>query len=274
MVRFYQNTWLIHHHAAIGLSAAGLAVLRQIGRNINDCRFLYSSHMDFAICYFRPQNKFPNRIFGGFVKIFNNFKGCSADAFAYLSFKFSEYALTGQRGGEWEMREACLEDLLELKSYYELVSGGLMLSALDLEPDMDLSNELSAEYERLGFKRERYLFSLRCDGHTKAFLTVVISDVGLNMSNLTNCIHVIIIDPANLSWDILSGFIAQLSLYYEDEETPLLIYPTTYLELQRITPEKIYNLWAFDCRYTERFLEYIKNLLRRRTEEDEQENYG
>ena len=46
-----------------------------------------------------------------------------------------------------EMREACVEDLLELKSYYELVSGGLMLSALDLEPDMDLSNELSAEYE-------------------------------------------------------------------------------------------------------------------------------
>jgi hypothetical protein len=274
MVRFYQNTWLIHHHAAIGLSSAGLAVLKQIGRNINDCRFLYSSHMDFAICYFRPQNKFPNRIFGGFVKMFNNFKGCSADAFAYLSFKFSEYALTGQREGKWEMREACVEDLIELKNYYEFASGGLMLSALDLEPDMGLSNELSAEYERLGFKRERYLFSLRCDGHTKAFFMVVVSDAGLNMSNLTNCIHVIIMDQANLSCDILFAFLAQLSLYYEDEETPLLIFPPSYLEHQQIKPEKIYNLWAFDCHYTESFLEYIKNLLRRRAEEDEQENYG
>jgi hypothetical protein len=274
MVRFYQNTWLIQHHAAVGLSAAGLAVLKQIGRNINDCRFLYSSHMSFAICYFRPQNKFPNRVFGEFVTMFNNLKGCSADAFAYLSFKFSEHSLAGQLEGAWEMKEACLEDLIELKNYYEFTSGGLMLNALDLEPDMDYPSELSTEYEKLGFKRERHLFSLGCDGHKKAFLMVVVSDVGLNMSNLTNCIHVIIMDPVNLSWDILSAFMAQLSLYYEDEETPVLVYPPSYLEHQQIIPEKIYNLWAFDCRHTESFLEYLKNLVRRRTGEDGEQNYG
>lgn len=274
MVRFYQNTWLIHHHAAIGTSAAGLAVLKQIGRNINDCRFLYSSHMSFVICYFRPQNKFPNRVFGEFATMFNNLKGCSVDAFAYLSFKFSEYSLTKQPESEWEMKEACPEDLIELNNYYEFASGGLMLSALDLEPDMECPSGLSKEYEKLGFKRERHLFSLGCDGRKKAFLMAVISDVGLNMSNLTNCIHAIIIDPVNLSWDILSAFMAQLSLYYEEEETPLLIYPPSYLEGQQITPEKIYNLWAFDCRHTESFLEYLKNLVRRRTGEDGGQNYG
>jgi hypothetical protein len=93
------------------------------------------------------------------------------------------------------------------------------------------------------------------------------------MSNLTNCIHVIIMDPVNLSWNILSAFLAQLSLYYEDEETPLLVYPPSYLELQQITPEKIYNLWAFDCRCTEHFLKYTKSLLLRQAEKGVQQNY-
>lgn len=276
MIRFYRNTWLIHHHAAIGQSAAGISVLKQIGRYIDDYRFLYSSHLDFVMCYFRPQNKFPNRVFGEFAKTFNNLKVCSVDAFAYLSFKSAEYALTGQPEGAWELNEARAEDLIELKQYYEFTSGGLMLNALDLEPDVDVDhlNDLSAEYEQLGFKRGCYLFSLRCSGRTKAFFMVVVSDVGLNMSNLTNCIHVIIMDPEDLSWDVLSSYLAQLSRYYEDGEIPLLIYPSNYLDRQQIMPEKIYNLWAFDCRYTEHFLEYVKSLLRREVAEGGKQHHG
>lgn len=274
MIRFYQNTWLIQHHAAIGQSLAGITVLKQIGNNINDYRFLYSSHMDFAICYFRPENKFPNRFFGKYARTFNNLKGCSVDAFAYISLKSTEYAVAKQSKNRWEMNEATLEDLIELKHYYESTSGGLMLSALDLEPDTARLDELSTEYKRLGLKRERYLFSLQCNGRKKAILMVTVSDIGLNMSSLTNCIHVIVIDQVDLSWNLLSSYLVQLSCYYEAGEMALLIYPSSYVEFQQVVPDKIYNLWVLNCRYTEHFLAYVKSLLSHQAEEGREQNHG
>jgi hypothetical protein len=86
MIRFYENTWLIHHHAAdrsVSLRA-GIAVLDQIGRFINDSHNFYSIRMNYAFCYFRPENRFPNRVFGGVYKNISDPKGCSLDTFAYF----------------------------------------------------------------------------------------------------------------------------------------------------------------------------------------------
>ena len=67
MIRFCESAWMIHHHAARKSSAkkAGLIVLDQIGRMINDSHRLYSLHMNYMLCYYRPDNKFPSRVFGG-----------------------------------------------------------------------------------------------------------------------------------------------------------------------------------------------------------------
>ena len=92
----------------------------------------------------------------------------------------------------WQLVKARSEDLAELETFYEHVSGGLMLNALGLEPDMLDSNESSEEFQKLGFKRERYLYSLKKDGKLKAVAMVNISDVGLNLSDLTNCINFIV----------------------------------------------------------------------------------
>ena len=74
MLRFYESAWMIHHHAArkSALNKAGLIVLDQIGRMINDSHRLYSLHMDYMMCYFRPDNKFPNRVFGGAARNIND----------------------------------------------------------------------------------------------------------------------------------------------------------------------------------------------------------
>ena len=55
MLRFYESAWIIHHHAArkSALNKAGLIVLDQIGRMINDSHRLYSLHMDYMMCYYR-----------------------------------------------------------------------------------------------------------------------------------------------------------------------------------------------------------------------------
>jgi len=261
MVRFYENTWLIHHHAASrsDYTRAGLVVLDQIGRYVNDFYSLYSTHMNFVICYFRPDNKFPNRVFGGFTRDLNNQKGSSLDSFAYFHFPrtFEHQDLSGS----WTLTKTQPEDLLELESFYEYASGGLMLNALDLEPDMIDSDELNKEYQRLGFKRERHLFSLKKDGLLKAIIMVTLSDLGLNLSNLTNCIHVFVLDSDDLPLNIFYSHLSQLSHYYEQNEIPVLIYPVSYAETQSMPYEKIYNLWVLNIPQAgDQYLKYVENL--------------
>jgi hypothetical protein len=257
MLRLYENTWLFHHHAAVssGFSRAGFAVLDQIGRYVNDFYCLYSTHMNFVICYFRPDNRFPNRIFGGFTRSLNEPKGCSLDSFAYFHFTkgFENCSETVS------LIETQPEDLSELQSFYEHESGGLMLHALDLEPDMIDGNGLSAEYQRFGFKRKRLLFSLKQNGTLKAVIMLTRTDVGLNFSNLTNCIHVFVLDSDNLPGTVLCSGLSHLCDYYDESEVPILLYPASYAETLGMR-EKTYTLWAINTRFTDQYLKYVESL--------------
>jgi hypothetical protein len=259
VLRFYENTWLIHQLASGAIyNKAGVVVLDQIARYINDFYCLYSTHMGFIICYFRQTTKFSNRVFRGFTDYLNKPKGCSIDLLAY--FHFSE-ALEQELSGSWTLSSIQPEDLCELKGFYEHNSGGLMLHALDLEPGVIDSTDLNKEYQRFGFKRQRRVFSLKKDGLLKATIMVTVSDIGLDMSNLTNCIHVIILDAEDLTRNILYASLSQLSQYYEQTRIPVLIYPVHYAESESIVCEKIYNLWTISTQYTDHYLRYMENLL-------------
>lgn len=262
-IRFYENTWLIHHHASIrsGDGRAGVVVLDQIGRYVNEFHSLHSTHMNFVMCYFRPDNKFPNRVFGGFARDLSNPKGSSLDSFAYfyLPRTFGQKDLSES----WTLVKAEPEDLLELESFYEHESGGLTCYALDLEPGMIENNELNKEYQRLGFKRERHLYSLKRDGALKAVITVTVSDIGLSLSNLTNCIHVFVLDSDDLPLDIFYSHLSRLSHYHEQDEMPVLLYPVSYAEKQSLPYEKIYTLWVLNMQSLDHYLKYIENVFHR-----------
>ena len=63
-----------------------------------------------------------------------------------------------------------------------------------MEKDALKGDTLSKEFQRLGFKRERRFYSLKKNDRLKAFIMVMISDIGLNLSNLTNCVKVFVLD--------------------------------------------------------------------------------
>ncbi|MFH2219390.1 MAG: PilZ domain-containing protein [Pseudomonadota bacterium] len=262
MLRFYENAWMIHHLAARSSDSAraGVSVLNQIGRFINESHRIYSIPMDFVFCYYRPNNRFPHRVFGGAVKNIRNPKECSLDTFAYLWFrKTLDNQLSLNR--PWHLTEARPHDLAELESVYENSSGGLMLSALELEPKSDAIDDISEEYQMLGFKRERHLFALKKDANLKAILMVNVSDVGLNLSDLTNCISVLVVDPDELSTDTLFSAISELSKKYAHNEIPVLLYPVSYAEDRSLPYDKQYNLWVLSMQYTDDYFKYLKRLL-------------
>ncbi|MDN3512899.1 MAG: hypothetical protein NG747_00695 [Candidatus Brocadia sp.] len=268
MIRFYENTWLIHHHAASrsGCDRAGLVVLNQLGRYVNDFHNLYSSHMNYTCCYFRPDNKFPQRVFGGVTQYIDDQKGASIDPFAY--FHYQKNLSTMDLTDPWMLAKSQPEDLLELEGFYECKSSGLMLDALDLKPDMIDNNDLNKEYHRLGLKRERHFFSLKKNDTFKAFIIVHISDIGLNMSDLTNCMHIIVLDPEDLPYKALYSCLFMLSKYYEQEEIPVLLYPVSYVKDQSIPYDKTYNLWVLNLSYLDPYFKYIEILINRNKQEE------
>jgi hypothetical protein len=263
MIRFYNNSWMIHHHAARKANfRAGLVVLNQIGRFIHDSYRLYATKMNFVFCYYRPENKFPDRVFGGAARSIDDPKGCSLDVFSYFHFRrssFSEMKLAPP----WRLVKTDGEDLAELKYFYELNSGGLMLKALELEPDSEDINELAEVYTQCGLKRERYLFSLKKENVLKAIFILNISDVGLNLSELTNSITVIVVDPDKLTRDILYSALSCQLEKSEQNEIPVLLYPDSQLEDAVIPHEKMYKLWILNTKYGDRYFRYMHRLLRR-----------
>lgn len=262
MVRFYENTWLVHHHAANSAvhMKAGLSVLEQVGRSINDSKNLTSTRMNFVACYYRPENRFPKRIFGRIAEQINDRKGCSIDTFAYLHYRKSAIE-SWDLSGPWSLTKTQAEDLAELGNFYRHVSGGLLVNALDLEPEMLEVDEIGQEFEKVGFKKEKHQFSLKKDGILKAVFVVNVSDIALNMSDLTNCIHTIVVDTEDFPRGTLFMIYSLLSKYYDSEYVPILLYPVSYADNHQIEYDKIYNLWILNMQYTDSYFRYVDRIV-------------
>jgi len=217
--------------------------------------------MNFVFCYFRPESKFPNRVFGGLTGNTKDPKGCSLDTFAYFHYQKifnSELKLSEP----WKLIETQPEDLLELKNFYEYSSGGLMLNALELEQSSGNLDELSKEYQKLGLKRERHLVSLKKDGRLKAVVMINVSDIGLNLADLTSNIQVMVVDPDDFTKEIFHCMVSELSTKFEQNEIPVLLYPVEYAENHSIPYEKRYNLWVLNMQHTDYYFKHLKELFK------------
>jgi len=263
MLRFYSKAWMIHHHSSSRKShaMAGLTVLEQVSSYANEFNSLLSTNMNFVFCYYRPENSFPNRIFGGVAKDIANPKGASVDTFGYLI--LSGQPQTGTASSPYQLMPVNDTDLEELERYYEMKSGGLMLDAMDLKVDMLPDNDINAEYRALGFKREKQVFALKQAGRLMAVIVVALSDTGLNLSNLTNCMHVVVIEDEDMDPKTLVAAMHDLRHHYRQEELPALVYPFGYLEKNNISYEKKYCLWICDLQYTDGYFRFLKNTFKR-----------
>jgi len=265
MLRFYNRSWMIQHHAAKTAEShrAGLIVLEQIGRYINDAHRLYQSQMDYVFCIYRPENKFPSRVFGGAAIAISDPHICSRDTFAYLHLPHQPME-PNQRmvGNEWRLVPSNGEDLAELSDWYSEKSGGLMMKAFNLvDGDSDIQM-LSDEYRAIGFRRERRLFTLRRKGRPVAVFVANRSDIGLNMSDLTNCIQVFVIDLQPGLSNVIYRALTKIINWYPDIGVPVMIYPDSAAEHLRLPAEKKYTSWVLNLDHTDRYFEYISRLIK------------
>ncbi|MFW6146829.1 MAG: hypothetical protein ACOC6B_00375 [Thermodesulfobacteriota bacterium] len=262
MVRAYDRAWMIHHHAAkaVDNKKSGFIVLKQIMYYLNDLYRLPSAKMDYVICYFRPENKFPNIVFAGFAHYLKNPRGCSMDLFSYLPYtRLSIGALLPE---QWSLEESSTMDLWDLSRFYGYSSGGLLLNALGLNRQGFIDKSLEKLYGRLGFLRKLNAHSLKHKGKLNAVLIVNQSDLGMNLSELLNGVKVIVTNPNELPWSVLSVAIAHLIQVYHTDRVPVMLYPHQYVKDQRVPCEKHYQLWILNVQYGNEYLEYMQQKFR------------
>ena len=266
MIRAYERTWLIQHHAARSTEnkLAGFAVLRQMMLFLNGMYQLSSAQMDYVICYFRPENKFPDRVFGGFARDINNSQACSLDLFTYLTLPAASPAKDLPH--EWLLRKSNPLDFWELAQFYKHNSGGLLLNILRSGESDTGDESLEKVFERLGFLRRYRNYSLIYQGQLKAIFIVDQSDLVINMSNFLNCIKVLIVDPAGLPSELLSLAVTKLGSVYNLDKVTLLIYPASHIDSAGISYEKRYQLWILNLRYSNQFMDYVQKNFRMKFE--------
>jgi hypothetical protein len=245
MIRFYPNSWLIHHHVGgkEQRAKAGVMVLDQVGFYVKEFHSLISTHMNFVICYYREENRFPRKVFGGVAEQLKNPKASSLDVFAYIS--LSQESEPKIKAPLFEISPVSLEDLVELEGFYENQSGGLMLDALDLKPGFEERDRcVNQEFELHGFKRSRTVWSLKKERELCAVLTVTVSDLGLNLSNLTNCIHLFLLEK--IPFSSISPILSDLLSAYPHGSAPVLVYPGEYVDNKLSVYDKKYTLWILN----------------------------
>ncbi|MGC9984707.1 MAG: PilZ domain-containing protein [Polyangia bacterium] len=262
MLRFYDSTWLIHHHAARSNSSfrAGLNVLEQITRFVNEsCRFSFM-HMEYLICFYRPENRFPRSVFGGLCRGIDDPRICSEATFAYLHWQ-CDHDVKG-RPGEYSLSPVDDDDLIELSSFYQHESGGLMIGALDLEPGDVEHSDLSEEFRKLELKRERQLFAIKADDRLQAMAMVNLADIGLNLSDLTNSITLFVLDQRELTNETIYDALSVLMKRFGQQEIPVLIYPEAAAKSLKIPVEKHYVMWSLMPHYPDSFYRSMNVILR------------
>jgi hypothetical protein len=264
MVRAYDRTWMIHHHAAKAMDSkrTGLMVLKQIMYYLNDMYRLPSAGIDYVMAYFRPENSFPDRVFGGFARELGNPSECSTDLFAYLP--YTRLSVGARLPEEWALEPCSPYHLWELRRFYDRCSGGLLLDALGLQEDLEppSDQDLKDAYGSQGFLREWTLYSLTRKGELHAVLLADRSDLGFNLSELLNGIKILVTRPDALPWSVLSTAISLLVGAYRAEEIPVLFYPTDYVAERSIPHEKSYNLWVLNVQSGNEYLEYMQKRFR------------
>ena len=262
MIRAYERTWLIQHHASRpnDNKLAGFAVLRQMMLFLHGMYQFSSAQMDYVISYFRPENKFPDRVFGGFAREMNNPQACSLDLFTYLTLSAS--SPTKDLPQDWILRESSPVDLWELEQFYKHHSGGLFLNILRSGKSDPGYESLENIFERSGFLRKWHFYSLLYQNHLQAAFIVDQSDLVINMAGLLNCIKVLVINSADLNLELLSLAVTKLGRVYYLDKITLLLYPASVIETDDISYNKQYQLWITDMRYSNQFMEYVQNKFR------------
>jgi hypothetical protein len=134
---------------------------------------------------------------------------------------------------------------------------------MHLHPEQIDNTQLAEDYRRIGLKRDRHILALRHRDRLCALVVVDVADLGLNMSDLTSSVKIIVTNGKLLTYEIVKTALDSVSHYLELDDIPVLVYPQEAAEQVGIDYEKTYCMWVYDLhRNSDHYYKFLKRLLK------------
>ena len=187
MLRSYEQTWMVHHLAALPLTSRDANASAQVTLALTYYGQLRSD-IQWAKMFFRPNNPWPSRVFGGFFNLIKDKPTCDYRVFHYLTAPTN--GPTPQLSNQVEVRSAKEEELSLVADWFTSRGRTVESMANDFEKSKLNLPKLSKDYTRAGLGRNRECIVAQRDGRITGFALVEVSSIGLNFSELTNAFTV------------------------------------------------------------------------------------
>ena len=82
------------------------------------------------------------------------------------------------------------------------------------------------------------------------------------MSELTNNIKVIVMQPDNLTKELLESSINEIAKIHYNNSAHVLLFPESYADRNSMSYEKRYSMWIYNIEYSDAYFEFLNKLLR------------
>jgi hypothetical protein len=191
-LRAYQQTWMLQHLAALPFSARSLDASARVTLALTYYAELRKDVQWFKIFY-RPNNAWPSRVFGGFATQLNSPESSDLRVFHYLVANTN--STSSKSSEQLHVRAANQADLPRIEEWFVSRARIVEVSANDLQVRQVRLESISQDFHRAGLVRQRELLIAERSERLTGFALLEVSSLGLNFSELTNAFTVHLIEP-------------------------------------------------------------------------------
>lgn len=188
MLRWCESTWMVQHLAALPLTARTLDASAQLMLGFAYYARLRQEDMDWAKAYFRPNNAWPSRVFGGFAKRIDDPQTSDFRTYHYLVAPAHSASPAAPDGVE--VRPAVADELPLVEDWYRSRGRNVEIAANQLDASSVRLTQLEDTYRLGGLKRSREILVAQRAGRIAGFALLEVSSIGMNFSELTNAFTV------------------------------------------------------------------------------------
>lgn len=194
ILRWCEQTWIVQHLAALPMSARRLCASAQLTLGFTQYGQLRPDIV-WSKMYFRPNNLWPARVFGGYAKRITGPATSDLRTFHYLVAPTA--ASSSRLSAGIEVRAGGQEDKVMIEDWFTARGRTVEVQANQLQASCDGLEKLSQEYEQAGLLRRRESIIAERNGRATGFALLEIASLGMNFSELTNSFTVHLMDDTD-----------------------------------------------------------------------------
>jgi hypothetical protein len=254
-IRTYARTWSVQHLAARQAPGQHLDASARVNLAISYYAELRED-IEWIKMYFRPNNPWPARIFGGFARSINDPATSDFRTFDYLTASRPD---GGVPPAGVQVRPAGPDDFGLIEQWFISRGRGVELGANDFRAAEAGLSTIGGRFAAAGLIRRREILVAERAGRPAGFAALEFSSLGMNFSELTNAFTVHVIEENDAESRVALALHARRR-YQELGRTFCIALDDsrdlTAFETAGFAKAKEYSCWTFHRTRAQPFEEY------------------